>query len=220
MDYPGNSHASRSRAPKPEKEAPKKEEPKKVEKIIEGTAQVRKKPLGKRFLALFGGGDAKGVGQYVIFDVLVPALREMIVDAGQEAIRRLVLGESASGNRRGSRPSGYSGGYTSYGSYSRPSWQRDPREEPRRDVSRRARATHDFGEIVIGTRHEAEEVLDSLDERIDLYGQATVTDLYDLVGISSSFTDEKWGWTNLQGTSVSRTRGGFVLNLPRPETLD
>lgn len=79
---------------------------------------------------------------------------------------------------------------------------------------------HDFDEIVLDTRHEAELVLDNLEELIKQYGQATVTDLYDLVNITSSFADEKWGWTDLSHANVSHVRDGYLLNLPKPETLD
>lgn len=97
----------------------------------------------------------------------------------------------------------------------------DPRrrDEPR-TVSRQARARHDFDEIILENRVEAEEVLDRLFERIEEYGTATVADLYDLVGMTGDYTDNKYGWTGLATASVSRTKGGYVLDLPRPEVLD
>jgi hypothetical protein len=52
------------------------------------------------------------------------------------------------------------------------------------------------------------------------YGQASISDLYELVGITANFTDNKWGWTDLRSSSVSRARDGYLLNLPRPILLD
>ena len=54
----------------------------------------------------------------------------------------------------------------------------------------------------------------------ETYGQVTVADLYDLVGISGSFTDNNYGWTDMREASVRRVRDGYILSLPRPRQLD
>jgi hypothetical protein len=87
-------------------------------------------------------------------------------------------------------------------------------------MSQRGRAKHDFDEIVLDQRAEAEEVIDRLYDVVSRYEQATVADLYDLVGLSSTHTDHKWGWTDLRGSGVSRIRDGYLLDLPDPEPLD
>lgn len=87
-------------------------------------------------------------------------------------------------------------------------------------MSRRGRSTHDFDEIILATRVEAEEVVDRLFDLVGRYESASVSDLYSLVGISGNFTDEKWGWTDLRGAGVERVRNGYLLDLPRPEPLD
>lgn len=86
-------------------------------------------------------------------------------------------------------------------------------------MSHRARSTHDFGEIIIDTRVEAEAVIDKMFHQMEKYGQVTVSDLYDLVGITSAYTDNKWGWIDLQGTDIRRTRDGYLLKLPPPDSL-
>jgi hypothetical protein len=87
-------------------------------------------------------------------------------------------------------------------------------------MSRTGRAKHDFDEVVLESRGEAEEVLSNLVDSIIDYGQATVADFYDLVGIATNFVDGKWGWTDLRNASVSRVRGGYLINLPRTQPLD
>src|SRR5690606_6792083 len=96
---------------------------------------------------------------------------------------------------------------------------RADRNEPRQ-LSKQGRATHDFDEIILASRGEAEMVLDQLSEAIENYDTATVSDLYALVGITGAFTDDKYGWTNLAEASVSSVRDGFLLNLPKPVPLD
>jgi hypothetical protein len=55
---------------------------------------------------------------------------------------------------------------------------------------------------------------------VSRYESASVADLYELVGLSSVHTDNRWGWTDLTGAGVSRIRGGYLLDLPEPEPLD
>lgn len=87
-------------------------------------------------------------------------------------------------------------------------------------MSRAARATHNFDEIILPTRREAEEVLNFLFDLLTRYDTVSISDLYELVGETGQFTDEKWGWNDLTGASVTRVRDGYLLNLPRPVTID
>lgn len=87
-------------------------------------------------------------------------------------------------------------------------------------MSRQSRARHQFDDIVLDERAEAEQVIDQLFDLVSKYGSATVADLYELVGLASTHTDHKWGWEELMGAGVSRVRGGYLLDLPEPEPLD
>jgi hypothetical protein len=66
---------------------------------------------------------------------------------------------------------------------------------------------------------EADEVIARLDELIDVYGMASVADLYDLVGISGQYTDNKYGWTDVSSASRIRVRDGYLLKMPRAKPL-
>jgi hypothetical protein len=91
---------------------------------------------------------------------------------------------------------------------------------PPASMSRRARARHDFDEIVLESRGEAEEVLDRMFDLLSRYDSVSVADLYELTGIQSAHTDQKWGWPDLRGSQVTRTRtGGYVIDLPEPSPL-
>ena len=218
-EFPSNSNEKRDARTRPAPKTEGAKAPKKIEKIIEGEAVQRKKPLGKRFKNMFFGGNAREALGFAAVDVLLPAARDMLADAGRETIERLIFGES-----RRSRVFARSGGPTRYDGYYRggsspygaPAWRR----EPQRDISPRGRSTHSFDEIVLDSRGEAEQVIDTLFEIVQQYNQATVSDLYGLVGITSAYTDQKYGWTDLRGANVQHTRGGYLLNLPKPEPLD
>ena len=211
MEYPSNSHkATDETAKKVEKPVEKK-----IERITSGKVVQRKKSIGKRLKEVFVGGEGRSVWSYIFMDVMIPAVKDMVVDAGTQGIERIFYGEESSRRRPGSRKGYPSTGYIGYNRMS----QRSERPPFRREISDRGRATHNFDEIILETRGEAEEVLDGMYELLSRYGEVSVSDLYTLVGISGNYTDDKWGWTDLRGASASRLRQGYLLNLPTPEYL-
>lgn len=205
-DFPPNSVRAKMESSEPETP-----EDKKVEPVVTGEVTRRKKPLGRRFHETFLGGDARGTAQYVVFSVLIPAAKDMLVEAGAKGIERLVYGESM---RRSSSRSTAPMGHIAYNRMSQPS------DRPPPALSRRARARHEFDEIIFQSRGEAEEVLDRMFDLLSRYESVSVADLYELTAIQSTHTDQKWGWTDLRGSAVHRTRaGGFLLDLPEPNPL-
>lgn len=199
-NFPANSHKAKQ----------EKREERKVEKVIKGSVIQKKKTLGRKMSETFLGDDSKNVVQYIIYDVLIPAAKSTISDMVSGGIEMLLFGETRGRNTR--RDKGKS--YVSYSSY----YKNDDRTN--RDRERSNRARHNFDDIILETRGEAEEVLSTLVDMIDDYGMASVADLYDAVGITSNFTDNKYGWTNLSSASVSRVRDGYLINLPRTTLLD
>lgn len=207
VEFPANSHKKKEEV---------KEEVKKVEKIIKGRVVQRKKSLGKRFLETFIGEDVNSVTGYILHDVLIPAAKATLSDMVQGGIEMLLFGERKGNRTR--RDQGRS--HVSYNNYSSSNNRRDDRRDDRRDYAQKSRARHNFDDIILSTRGEAEEVLSHLVDLTMDYGEASVADLYDLVGITEEFTDRKYGWTNLGSASVSRVREGYLLNLPKPIPLN
>lgn len=207
-EFPANSRTSRSGDP---------EAPKKVHRVTTGEAKRRRKPLGKQLVDTFVGGDPKEAANAMVRGVLIPQAKDMVVDMITQGVERLIFGDT---RRRsaGSRP----GNVSSYINYARMSASSQSRaaddRPPLPNMARRSRGG--FEEITLPTRVEAEEVLDNLKALLDQYDSATVADLYELVGIKASHTDQKWGWTELVGSTVRRLRDGtFLLDIPHPQSL-
>ena len=53
---------------------------KKVEKVINGTAKVRKKTEARKFADIFISEDVSNVKEYIFMDVLVPGIKKAISD--------------------------------------------------------------------------------------------------------------------------------------------
>lgn len=215
-DFPSNRHKERvvpKNAPAPEE--------KKVEQVVSSDVVRRKKPVGKRLTETLIGGDARSVWGFVTLEVLVPAAKDMLADAVSQGIERMIFGEARSSSRRtGRRPGDPHISYNRMSGSNPRRFPGPPDDHHRHQMSRRGRASHDFDEIILGTRAEADEVIDRLFDLVSKYECATVADLYDLVGVSGSYTDNKWGWMDLRGAGVARVRHGYLLDLPKPEPLD
>lgn len=219
-EFPSNSHANRNLSEPREDESSNVRELKpKREKIIEGKATQRRPTLMSRLREQFGGADGKGIAEYIILDVLAPAAKSMIEEAFTEGIHRMLNPGRDTDSRRpvynryGNRYSGpREQNHVSYNRYSN-------RDEPR-TISRDARRMHDFAEIVLESRQEAENVLEELRDNLDRYKNVSVRDLYELTGFDGNAADDSWGWFELNRAYTSRVRGGWVLNLPKPEPLN
>ena len=200
QNYSGNSNKEKSKAERPSRE-----------KVISGKVVQKPQGLGRKIADTFAGDDAKSVGSYILFDVVIPATKSMISDMVSQGIERLLFGDSKGRISRSQKP----GGNTSYSSM-----YRGGSVTPTREMSYKARATHNFDEVILEQRGEAQTVIDELSELIDSFDVASVSDLYDMVGITGSHVDDKWGWTDIRGAEVLRVRDGYLLSLPRPIPLD
>lgn len=215
INYGGNS---RKNQPKEcNQEADKKPE-KKIEPIEGVSAKARKKPLGSKIAETFTGDDAGSVGEYVIFEVMLPAFKNLLFDVVSEGSRRMLFGTSG-GSGRSIAPSARGGQVA----YNRVSARGSGviANDPSRTLSRTARATHDFRELVFDTRGEAEVVLERLREALEEYDSVTVADMYELVNTTAGFTDHNWGWvgSDLNQARVKPVSAGYLLDMPAPREL-
>ena len=177
---------------------------KKIEKVVRGKVKTKPRSGMSKITDVFISEDASNVKSYIVMDVLVPAVKKAISDIVRDGIDMILYGES-----RGRRSS-TSSSYVSYRDYSRS----DDRDRDRfRDSRTRSGYNHD--DIILESRGEAEEVLTRMDELIDTYGVVSVADLYDLIGKSCEYTDNKYGWTNIRNAEPIRVRDGYMLKLPK-----
>ena len=177
------------------------------DQVVTGKILVRKQSIWSKFRETFTGDDSVSIGEYILVDIIFPQVKQLVYDTITKGSERVLWPNG------GSTPISNTGrfGKVNYNGMS---------SSPKRDISARARATHDFRDIVMDTRSDAVETLDQLSELCSHYGTATVKDLYMLCGITHSFQDANWGWTSMAQASVRTVRGGFRLDLPTPEKLN
>jgi hypothetical protein len=217
QEFPGNSEKAKRGPTGPSGPAP--DDRPKIEQVTSANAERKKPGLGRKLKTTFVHGSMRDTGDYMVTDVIVPAVRDMLFDAFESGLQRLIYGDSTR-TRRTAAPSAYSNvGRVNYSSqYKSPNISQQPMGA--RMLSNRSRTMHDFGEIIIDSRRDADEVIEQMYEILSRFGVVHVADLYALTGIQSSHVDHKWGWTGLQGTKAIRKGDGrFLLALPEPELV-
>jgi len=206
-NIPGNSHKSREAEPASE---PRE----KVEKVVSGNVVTKKPPFWRRLGRSIVAEDATNLGDYVLMDVIVPAVKNMLYDIVTMGAGRTLYGASRA------RRSTFGSGAGPVGAMKTAYHRVNEADRERAPMNDKARASHDFDQIVLETRGDAVNVLEGLISIVNHYGQVSVSDLYDLVGVSGSFADRRWGWIgSLDESDVRQVRGGFILDLPRPVEL-
>lgn len=203
FDYKSNSNKSKT-------EAVKQAEEKRVEKVVTGKVVTKKKSGFSKFAGEFISEDAKNIKSYVIGDVLIPAFKKAISDIITDGIDIILYG----GNGR-SRSGRFNADRVSYRSY-----YDDRRPSDRLTTSRYSSNSYSYDDIILDSRGEAEEVLARMDELMDTYGLVRVADLKDLVGITGSYTDNKYGWTNIRNAEIVHVRDGWMIKMPRAVAID
>jgi len=184
-----------------------------IERVTKGEVKFKKKSAVREFFDNFIQDDGEKIKSYVVGDVLIPSIKNAISDIITNSINILFYGDSGR-NRRGTADR------VSYRNYSSPSSVYNPNRmataQPRQNAFM-------FENVCYNSYAEASDVLDRMYEILSTYGVVSVADLDQLIGISGDYyTDNNYGWTQLNGTNsyIRGGRDGFELNLPRPMPLN
>lgn len=186
---------------------------KEVSKVTKGKVKTQEKSALKKFGEAFIEDDIADIKSYVISDVIIPAVKNLIFDSFIGSLEMMLFGST--GNR--SRRSGGKNGSGTYVSYNKFSDNRSRRNDDSRSDSRL-----DYQSIIFEEKADAEEVLDTLRNLIEDYDQATIGDFYDAAGITpdKNFTkNEEYGWNDLNHASVKYGRDGWFISLPKERYL-
>ena len=190
-EYRSDSYKSKETNPPSQNE-------KKVEQVVSGSQ--KKRSSIKKFGDVFVGDDVTNVKNYVMEDVLIPALKKLLDDVVSNGIHMFLYGDTISDRTRGNASRVAYNGYSS---------------SKNNDRSTR-RTNYEFDDVIVDSKAAAEEVFEHMDDIIDSYGKVSVGDLYDLVGITGSYTDNDYGWYNIKSARTERQRdGSYLLVFPK-----
>lgn len=210
-----NSLEPNSHKYKAEKEARKSRE--KISPVVDRDKVVStKKPLGKKFAETFLTEDTKDVKSWLIMDVIIPGIKNTILDI----ISMAFFGEIESRSRR-SRSRRDRDDRVSYSSYYRGSYSdRRDHNSRRKDDYYDSDDRVDFRNIVLRDRSDAERVIGAMRDRIRSDGSASVADLLDLIDVAGRYTDNNYGWDDERDIGIRRVSSGYLIDVSEPKYLD
>lgn len=202
-NLPDNSYKARTEAKQAQQtQQVQASDGKRAEKVVHGKVKAKKNEM-RKLADVFISEDAANVKNYILMDVLVPSIKKAIYDIIVNSLDMSLFGSRGNG---GKRPTADKISYRDYNSVSR----RDDRGSGSRTTT-----GYSYDDIVLETRGEAEAVLARMDELMEEYEIVRVADLYDLVGVTGEYTDNKYGWTNIRNAEIVRVRDGYMIKMPR-----
>lgn len=177
-----------------------------------------KKGIGSKFASRFLDDASKNVKDYLIWDVVVPGIKDAILDA----MSMIFFGETVS---RGNRGGFYHGrnerkSRSDYRSYydSRDSYRSSYRRDDDRYESRERRET-DYRNIVVREKRPAEDIVNQLRERIIECGEASIADLFDLLDLPTEYQQNNYGWRDERDIGLRRINGGYLIDVAEARYL-
>ena len=187
----------------------------KIEAVAKG--KKHKKSVLGMFKDSFIADEAKDLKEYIIQDVIVPMVKDAIVDGISSSLSMMFYGEKYEGRR-------YAGYRRDRYDYARPySYRKKKKDRDRddwRDDDRKYGRPRKFEQVECEYRQEALDILEEANELLDRNGSLSIADLYDLASLSSSPEDNNFGWTTLENVRLVHTKDDtFIIDMPRPRCL-
>ena len=190
------------------------EQPRARKEALVQSATVRKKGVIERLVGgLLGPNGLRAIGAYVGHEIIVPMVKNAFVDSMTTGINMAVFKDQPQPNRRNN-----------------PGWNNRQHQNTNRvqynqsyqnnqvkqyQSSNAMTTVYTIREVVFPNREEALMILDSMMNEIDKYGQVSVADYYDWIGLGDgTFADVSYGWEDLTRARVVSVRGGYAISLP------
>ncbi len=168
---------------------------------------IRKPTLSRRLGDIFLVEDVDTVKQYVIFDVIIPGVKRVFLDA----LSMMLFGTTRSGGNK-----------NAYVDYTRPGANRTSAPAESRATKR------DYRDIAFTTRSKAEDCLMDLRVYLQEHGSVSVAYYCTWGDITPDWNDENRGWYDLSKVQVRTSQvigadgtpcSGYYLDLPRPVVI-
>ena len=147
-------------------------------------------------------------------DVLVPAIKQAVSTIFKDGIDILLYGQGGNPNKRSAT------GKISYaGFYQKDRFAPEPQQKSTR---------FGYDELLYESRGDALQVLQTMDDILSAYGEASVADMYEASGSTPEWTYNKYGWSKSDistflpdGTPPPIYRSGdkFIIKWPKAQPI-
>lgn len=215
--YPSNSYKSKDNPYDIfENEEEKVHKPR--AKQITQAKRIKKKGMLHRLGKAMLEDSLDNVKERTFNDVIVPGMKMLLFDAVVDTLDAMIFGNSGLAPRGyQNRPRAFNNQQTSYSSYYNNHAARRPQRASKEEYGGHSM---DPDDVIVGTRREANRLLNDMNDYIRQYGQASIATLYDMVGLDSDWTDDQYGWSSIKGAQIRHVRDGYLIVLPPTHELE
>lgn len=182
---------------------------------VSNPSEIKKDTFWDKFKKAWFGENVENAGEFMIFEVGIPAMKATLSDMISNGMEVLLFGESSGRHSRGR--SKESSGYT--GMYKR------ERERERERDDRRTSYGYIWEQVEPRSQRDCMAIIAEMKDFAYDNEYITVAELLDIMRASNlaEYTDENKGWyaEDLKGNTCScyAVRGGYLLDLPRPRAI-
>lgn len=193
--------------------------PKKAVVKSSSTEEIKPGLITRLVRGILGPNGVKAIGTYLCKEVIAPAIKDTVVNSITTGVNMAAYGEdrgryNSPGWNNPYRSSGVSGRTNTYTNYSSSYHNNDVRE------TRGLNQPDRIKDIYLFSHEDAQIVLDSLKQDILNFGYARLADYYDYAGQpSTNYTDNAYGWRNLNSVRIMPIRGKYIIALPPVEVI-
>ena len=163
---------------------------------------------------------------YAVEEIIKPKCKEILSysfnsmitmgsDVLTKSIDKVIYPE---GSPRKTNKSG-SGTYQSNTNYT--VYSRSNSEKPKRE-SVNSRSSVDVKYVWVDSKEDAEKLVGTLKEEIEMYGKAKVATLYENLEpkVTTNFADYKFGWTDADSIGYYQDGKRWFIDLPKPVNIE
>lgn len=187
----------------------------KTRKLNPDAVVQTRKGFGEKLKETFLLTSGKELKEYIVKDVLVPGAKYLLLDT----VSMLLTHQHASGSPfnfgNNSSNNYYYGRYgqagNAYNSIYKGRNQAPPPSQENQYMRHNQRV--DYKNIVLRSREDAMYVVDQLRGRIREFGEVTVAELIETIGMPSEYIDTEWGWRDERDIGVRQMYNGFLIDV-------
>lgn len=180
--------------------------------VIDYEKRKKQKTLSRRVLELFIDVDGVDLKKYILREVLIPGVKSTVMNITEMLLYPNSRPRSYYDDRRGHTD--YAGrSYYNGSSYNSSRSRND-------SYQRREDDRIDYRNIVLDDARDADDLVRNMRNRIADRGSLSVAEFYDMLHLTSDYTDVNWGWTDDRCIGIRRTvNGGYRISVPEAKYL-
>ena len=206
----GYSNLSREKSSLSE---PRQQSKQGIEKVpLQGKVIQKKPSFASKLKETFIAEDARDVGDYILWDILIPTIKRTIREIIVGSADRVFLGTSVPQSSHLVRENGTTRVVTRSDYSAISSKKNTVTSLP---VANRS-PNFGINDVIFESYEDAANTLDRMVDYLETYGLVRVEDFFDLVGKSAPYTAQNWGWRSLSSATIITVRGGYFIKLPTP----